>query len=346
MWRKFANFSRSRGILLGVIDVRAPRRRHVNHQRFEGSRPVVCRGVEHARLRPFRAAHGRRCRAARQWRRPVLQPGWYPCDRRKNGRRRSRTGSSSCSRYSRRATASSRTCPTAALTKARSPASSHREVLPRRRNGHLRIAGGKIAGLGRSSTKPECGASSASRRGVEVAWPRMAERRAACSCGQLTVTVEGDPVRISMCHCLACQRRTGSAFGLQARFPADRVRIDGAPPNTSGSRRGRAGALLLLPGMRRHGLLPVAAFPDVVAVPVGGFADRASHLLGSRSGSRDGTRGWLCPRAQSTTTDVRGARLLLAAVRACRGGARRRAGARAIGRQRHASSLRVAPPRP
>ena len=55
----------------------------------------------------------------------------------------------------------------------------------------------------------------------------MAERQAACSCGQLTVTVEGDPVRISMCHCLACQRRTGSAFGMQARFSAERVCIDG-----------------------------------------------------------------------------------------------------------------------
>ncbi len=45
-------------------------------------------------------------------------------------------------------------------------------------------------------------------------------REAACSCGQLRATVEGDPVRISMCHCLACQRRTGSAFSMQARYPA------------------------------------------------------------------------------------------------------------------------------
>jgi hypothetical protein len=52
-------------------------------------------------------------------------------------------------------------------------------------------------------------------------------REAACSCGQLRVTVEGDPVRISMCHCLACQRRTGSAFGMQARWPAEQVRIEG-----------------------------------------------------------------------------------------------------------------------
>jgi hypothetical protein len=52
-------------------------------------------------------------------------------------------------------------------------------------------------------------------------------REAACSCGQLRVTAEGDPIRISICHCLACQRRTGSAFGVQARFAAEQVRVEG-----------------------------------------------------------------------------------------------------------------------
>jgi hypothetical protein len=55
----------------------------------------------------------------------------------------------------------------------------------------------------------------------------VATREAACSCGQLTLEADGDPVRISVCHCLACQRRTGSAFGAQARFPAERVRVTG-----------------------------------------------------------------------------------------------------------------------
>ena len=27
---------------------------------------------------------------------------------------------------------------------------------------------------------------------------------------------------VSICHCLACQRRTGSAFGMQAGFTASR----------------------------------------------------------------------------------------------------------------------------
>jgi hypothetical protein len=52
-------------------------------------------------------------------------------------------------------------------------------------------------------------------------------RDAACHCGQLRVTAEGEPVRISVCHCLACQQRTGSAFGFQARFPTERVQIEG-----------------------------------------------------------------------------------------------------------------------
>jgi len=30
--------------------------------------------------------------------------------------------------------------------------------------------------------------------------------------------VEGEPVRVSVCHCLECQRRTGIAFSVQARF--------------------------------------------------------------------------------------------------------------------------------
>ena len=48
-------------------------------------------------------------------------------------------------------------------------------------------------------------------------------RRASCSCGQLTVECTGEPIRVSMCHCLACQQRTGSAFGLQARFRREQV---------------------------------------------------------------------------------------------------------------------------
>jgi hypothetical protein len=55
----------------------------------------------------------------------------------------------------------------------------------------------------------------------------MATRDAACHCGQLRLEVAGDPLALSICNCLACQRRTGSAFGMQAAFKADQVQVVG-----------------------------------------------------------------------------------------------------------------------
>lgn len=55
----------------------------------------------------------------------------------------------------------------------------------------------------------------------------MTERIASCRCGQLKATVTGDPVRLSVCHCLNCKKRSGSAFAVQARWPADQVTIEG-----------------------------------------------------------------------------------------------------------------------
>lgn len=55
----------------------------------------------------------------------------------------------------------------------------------------------------------------------------MPTRHASCYCGQLTAQVVGEPVRISICHCTDCQRRTGSVFGEQARFPRENVTVTG-----------------------------------------------------------------------------------------------------------------------
>lgn len=48
----------------------------------------------------------------------------------------------------------------------------------------------------------------------------MATRTAACACGQLRIAVHGEPRGVGVCHCLACQRRTGSVFAALARFAA------------------------------------------------------------------------------------------------------------------------------
>ncbi|MEQ7873895.1 GFA family protein [Sphingomonas sp. ASV193] len=51
---------------------------------------------------------------------------------------------------------------------------------------------------------------------------------AACRCGQLRADASGTPVRISTCHCLDCQRRTGSPMNAQVRFDAADVTTHGA----------------------------------------------------------------------------------------------------------------------
>jgi len=99
-------------------------------------------------------------------------------------------------------------------------------------------------------------------------------RLASCSCGQLSVEVEGDPIRVSVCHCLACQRRTGSAFGAQARWPAANATIRGT--STRWVRTTDAGnqiAFHFCPTCGATVHYTVTTAPDVIAMPVGAFAD-------------------------------------------------------------------------
>ena len=99
-------------------------------------------------------------------------------------------------------------------------------------------------------------------------------REASCSCGQLRVSVEGDPVRISVCHCLACKRRTGSAFGYQARFPIEGFRTEGEYKEyVRHSDEGEERRLSFCPECGSTVFYRLGSQPDVVAIPVGGFAD-------------------------------------------------------------------------
>jgi hypothetical protein len=55
----------------------------------------------------------------------------------------------------------------------------------------------------------------------------MATHRAECCCGQLSLSCEGDPVRVGVCHCFDCKRNTGSVFSFGATFREADVRIEG-----------------------------------------------------------------------------------------------------------------------
>jgi hypothetical protein len=99
-------------------------------------------------------------------------------------------------------------------------------------------------------------------------------RIAACSCGQLTATVSGDPLRVSICHCLACQRRTGSVFGEQARFYRSDVILAGR--STEYVRIGDEGSRIrfhFCPDCGSTVYYEPEGMEAYLAIPVGAFAD-------------------------------------------------------------------------
>jgi hypothetical protein len=102
----------------------------------------------------------------------------------------------------------------------------------------------------------------------------MTTRTASCSCGQLTAITSADPVRVSVCHCLACQRRTGSVFAAQARFPTSSVTVAGT--SHTFVRVGDAGSRATFhfcPACGATVYYTTEGSEDSIAIPVGAFAD-------------------------------------------------------------------------
>lgn len=55
----------------------------------------------------------------------------------------------------------------------------------------------------------------------------MANASPPASAGSSRCMWRARAARISMCHCLACQRRTGAPFSAQSRFAREQVREEG-----------------------------------------------------------------------------------------------------------------------
>jgi hypothetical protein len=104
----------------------------------------------------------------------------------------------------------------------------------------------------------------------------MATREATCHCGQLRVEVAGDPFVVSICHCLACQRRTGSAFGMQAGFSKDQVEVAGRFDDytrVSDEADRKEHVFHFCPDCGSTVFYTEPDEPDVTVVMVGSFAD-------------------------------------------------------------------------
>lgn len=78
-----------------------------------------------------------------------------------------------------------------------------------------------------------------------------------------------------MCHCLACQRRTGSAFGIQARYTAEHVNVVGRSSDyvRVSDQGDRDVTFHFCPDCGATVFYTCSDAPDVIAVPIGAFAD-------------------------------------------------------------------------
>lgn len=102
----------------------------------------------------------------------------------------------------------------------------------------------------------------------------MTVRVAECRCGRVRATCEGEPVRVSVCHCLACQRRTGSAFAAQARWPHAQVALAGETRTFERiADSGERVTYRFCPECGSTIAYYVKDLPDLVAIPLGAFAD-------------------------------------------------------------------------
>ncbi|MEP6199532.1 MAG: GFA family protein [Erythrobacter sp.] len=90
----------------------------------------------------------------------------------------------------------------------------------------------------------------------------------------MSAIVSGEPVRLSVCHCLACQRRSGGPFGAQARFQPSDVILNG--DHQSWTRTADSGNPI------EHHFCPICGSTvwyhsrpnwELFAIPIGAFAD-------------------------------------------------------------------------
>lgn len=100
-------------------------------------------------------------------------------------------------------------------------------------------------------------------------------RTATCHCGELVLDCTGEPRKVSMCHCLDCQRRTGSTFSVAVFYARDHVIVEHGT-FTSFERPSASGFPVHFHFCPRCGsnlFWHPARMPDLVGVALGGFAD-------------------------------------------------------------------------
>jgi hypothetical protein len=93
-----------------------------------------------------------------------------------------------------------------------------------------------------------------------------------CVCGAVHYQCTEEPQRVTMCHCLWCQRRTGSAFGTEVVFRKEDVAFSGIEPTAYRHVSDESGRWLEVYFCPRCGSnlgLTLEAVPGIRTVPAG-----------------------------------------------------------------------------
>jgi len=104
------------------------------------------------------------------------------------------------------------------------------------------------------------------------------ERSGGCVCGAVRYVTVGAPERVTLCHCMWCQRRTGTAFGTEVVFQKERVILSGIEPSSYRHVSDESGRWLEIYFCPRCGTnlgLTLEAVPNIRSVPAGTYDDPA-----------------------------------------------------------------------
>jgi hypothetical protein len=102
-------------------------------------------------------------------------------------------------------------------------------------------------------------------------------REGGCSCGAVRYRLTSDPLFVHCCHCLNCQRQTGSAFVINALIETDRVELlTGDPQAVDVPREGGKTQTIWRCPSCQIAVFSEYTYPEVRFVRAGTFDDPAS----------------------------------------------------------------------
>jgi len=99
-----------------------------------------------------------------------------------------------------------------------------------------------------------------------------------CVCGDIRIVATTLPSRITICHCTWCQRRTGSAFGVECVFQLNKIEIRGSSLRSYRHTSDISGRWIeqdFCASCSANIGLRLEALPDIRSISVGCFDNKA-----------------------------------------------------------------------